>query len=511
MKALLSVFDKTDLEVIGRALETAGFELVSTGNTHRSLEEAGLEARQVSDLTGFPEMLGGRVKTLHPGIHGGILALRDNPGHVRELNENGIGLIDVVVSNLYPFVDAVSRPDATLQDALENIDIGGPTLIRASAKNFPHVLIVVDPFDYGWLAERLAEGPGAVSPVSIEERRALAQKAFQHVAAYDTAITRYLNEGDPLSGTEITFGYRRVSELRYGENPHQSGALYGDPLEPGGIAGASQLHGRPLSFNNILDADAAWRAVKDFEDTAVAVIKHSNPCGLAVHPDQPTAYRRAFEGDTVSAYGGIVSFNRPVQTGSARAMRGVFYEVVVAPGYDREALEVLTKRKNLRVLEVRPTRGGSGALDVRLVSGGALVQTTDVLDEDPAAWRIVTERHPTDREMADLAFAWKVAKHVKSNAIVVAKDLALLGMGAGQPNRVNSVRLSLGAAGAGSEGSVLASDALMPFADNVETAGEAGVAAVVQPGGSIRDDEVIAEADRRGMTMVFTGVRHFRH
>ncbi len=508
MKALLSVFDKTDLEVIGRALETAGFELVSTGNTHRSLEEAGLEARQVSDLTGFPEMLGGRVKTLHPVIHGGILALRDNPGHVRELNKNGIGLIDVVVSNLYPFVDAVSRPDATLQDALENIDIGGPTLIRASAKNFPHVLIVVDPSDYGWLAERLAEGPGAVS---MEERRALAQKAFQHVAAYDTAITRYLNEGDPLSGTEITFGYRRVSELRYGENPHQSGALYGDPLEPGGIAGASQLHGRPLSFNNILDADAAWRAVKDFEDTAVAVIKHSNPCGLAVHPDQATAYRRAFEGDTVSAYGGIVAFNRPVQTESARAMRGVFYEVVVAPGYDRDALEFLTKRKNLRVLEVRPTRDGSGALDVRLVSGGALVQTTDVLDEDPAAWHIVTERHPTDREMADLAFAWKVAKHVKSNAIVVAKDLALLGMGAGQPNRVNSVRLSLGAAGAESEGSVLASDALMPFADNVETAGDAGVAAVVQPGGSIRDDEVIAEADRRGMTMVFTGVRHFRH
>ena len=507
MKALLSVFDKTDLEVIGRALSSAGFELVSTGNTHRSLEEAGLQARQVSDLTSFPEMLDGRVKTLHPIIHGGILARRDSPDHIRELDDAGIGLIDVVVSNLYPFVDAVSRPDATLDDALENIDIGGPTLIRASAKNFPHVLIVVDPSDYGWLAERLAQGPDAVS---MQERTALAQKAFQHVAAYDTAITRYLNEDDPLSGTEITFGYRKASELRYGENPHQSGALYQDPLDSGGIAGASQLHGKPLSYNNILDADAAWRVVTDFEDTAAAVIKHNNPCGLAVHADQAIAYKRAFEGDTVSAYGGIVAFNRPVQAESARAMRGVFYEVVVAPGYDEEALEVLRRRRNLRVLEVPGTVGGS-ALDVRLVSGGALVQTTDVLDEDQSTWSVVTERRPTDHEMADLAFAWKAAKHVKSNAIVLVKDLALIGLGAGQPNRVNSVRLSLNAAGDKAEGSVLASDALMPFADNVETAGGEGVAAVVQPGGSIRDDEVIAEANRRGMAMVFTGVRHFRH
>ncbi len=507
MKALLSVFDKTDLDVIGRALSDAGFELVSTGNTHRSLEEAGLRARQVSDVTGFPEMLGGRVKTLHPVIHGGILALRDRPDHMTELSDNGIGTIDVVVSNLYPFVDAVSRPDATLGDALENIDIGGPTLIRASAKNYPHVLIVVDPADYGWLAERLAQGPDAVG---MQERRALAQKAFQHVAAYDTAITRYLDEGEPLSGAEITFGYRKSSELRYGENPHQSGALYEDPLAGGGIAGATQRHGMPLSFNNILDADAALRAVTDFEDTAAAVIKHNNPCGLAVHADQTVAYRRAFEGDTVSAYGGIVAFNRPVQAESARAMRGVFYEVVVAPGYDQEALEVLKRRRNLRVLEVPGTQSGAG-LDVRLVSGGALVQTTDVLDEDPSTWRVVTERRPTENELADLAFAWKAAKHVKSNAIVLVKDLALIGLGAGQPNRVNSVRLSLNAAGDKSEGSVLASDALMPFADNVETAGGAGVAAVVQPGGSIRDDEVIAEANRRGMAMVFTGVRHFRH
>ena len=508
MKALLSVFDKTDLEVIGRALETAGFELVSTGNTHRSLEEAGLEARQVSDLTGFPEMLGGRVKTLHPGIHGGILALRDNPGHVRELTDNGIGLIDVVVSNLYPFVDAVSRPDATLQDALENIDIGGPTLIRASAKNFPHVLIVVDPSEYGWLAERLAEGPGAVS---MEERRALAQKAFQHVAAYDTAITRYLNEGDPLSGTEITFGYRRVSELRYGENPHQSGALYRDPLEPGGIAGASQLHGRPLSFNNILDADAAWRAVKDFEDTAVAVIKHSNPCGLAVHPDQPTAYRRAFEGDTVSAYGGIVSFNRPVQTESARAMRGVFYEVVIAPGYTPEALALLKRRRSLRVIQRSKISNGAPTYDLRPVTDGLLVQTPDVGQDDASRWKVVTERAPTDREMRDLEFAWKAAKHVKSNAIVLASDRSLVGMGAGQPNRVTSVFLALRAAADRAEGSVLASDAFFPFADNVITAYDGGVSAIIQPGGSIRDQDSIDAANAHGMAMVFTGTRHFRH
>lgn len=508
MKALLSVFDKSGLEEIGRALHGAGFELISTGNTHRVLEDAGLRARQVSELTGFPEMLGGRVKTLHPAVHGGILALRDRPDHIRELNDNGIGLIDVVVSNLYPFVDAVNRPDATLEDALENIDIGGPTLIRASAKNFPHVLIVVDPSDYGWLAERLERGPEAVS---VDERRGLAQKAFQHVAAYDTAISRYLNEGDPLFGSEITFGYRKLSELRYGENPHQSAALYGDPLESGAIAGASQLHGKPLSFNNTLDADAAWRVATEFDDTAVAIIKHNNPCGLAVHPDQPTAYRRALQGDPVSAYGGIVAFNRPVQVESAQAMRGVFYEVIIAPGYDHQALEVLRERKNLRVLEAGPNREDGGALEIRLVSGGALVQTGDLLVEDPAKWRVVTEREPTEREMEDLAFAWKVAKHIKSNAIVLAKDNALIGMGAGQPNRVNSVRLSLLAAGAEAQGSVLASDALMPFADNVETAGEAGVSAVVQPGGSIRDGEVIAEADRRGMAMLFTGVRHFRH
>ena len=509
MKALLSVFDKSGVETIGRALRDAGFELISTGNTHRSLEEAGLKARQVSDVTGFPEMLGGRVKTLHPAIHGGILALRDRADHVRELSERGIDAIDAVVSNLYPFVDAVNRPGAGLADALENIDIGGPTLIRAAAKNFPHVLIVVDPADYGWLAERLAGGAGAVP---VEERRALARKAFRHVAAYDAAIARYLDDaGDPLAGPEIAFGFRKVAALRYGENPHQSAALYADSLGRGAIAEAAQLHGKPLSFNNILDADAAWRVVSEFDEAAAAVIKHNNPCGLAVHEDQATAYGRAFEGDPVSAYGGIVAFNRPVRAETAEAMRGVFYEVVIAPGYDAGALEAFRRRRNLRALETAPHREDGGAPDVRPVSGGALVQTGDTLDEDPSAWRTVTRRQPTEREAADMAFAWKAAKHVKSNAIVLAKDKTLIGMGAGQPNRVNSVRLSLMAAGEKARGSVLASDALMPFADNVETAGEAGVAAVVQPGGSIRDDEVIAEADRRGMAMVFTGVRHFRH
>ena len=512
MKALLSVFDKTGIIDFGRALHKAGFELISTGNTHRTLvEEGSLPARQVADLTGFPEMLDGRVKTLHPVIHGGILARRDVPDHLRQLDEHGIGTIDVVVSNLYPFVDTIRRLDVTLEDALENIDIGGPTLIRASAKNFPHVLVVVDPDDYGWLGERLSNGIESAKAVSIEERQALAHKAFQHTAAYDTAVARYLNPGDPLTGDEMTVGYRKASSLRYGENPHQAAALYVDPLMPGDIAASVQLHGRDLSFNNILDADAAWRVVTDFNETAVTVIKHNNPCGLAVHPDQATAYQRAFEGDSVSAYGGIVAFNRPVAVDSAKAMRGVFYEVVLAPDYDPEALEVLRRRRNLRVLKIGSGEVDRDAVEVRRISGGALVQTPDVLEEDPSTWRVVTEREPTDREMADLAFAWKAAKHIKSNAIVLAKDNTLIGMGAGQPNRVTSVFLSIRAGGDAVAGSVLASDALIPFADNVETAGDAGVAAVIQPGGSIRDDEVIAEADRRGMAMVFTGVRHFRH
>ena len=510
MRAVLSVYDKTGLVDLARELHAAGVELVSTGGTHRTLsQEGGVPVRQVSDLTGFPEVLDGRVKTLHPAIHGGILARRDDPAHVEELARQGLETIDLVVVNLYPFVQTVSKPGVTLDEALENIDIGGPTLLRAAAKNFPFVTVVVDPSDYGWVAQRIA-GPGP----SQEERRRLAHKAFDHVSRYDDAVARYLARDGLEAGTEppeeLFLSYRRQRKLRYGENPHQAGALYVPAADDGGVAHARQLHGRELSFNNLVDADAAWRVVRDYADTAVAVVKHTNPCGLACHDSQAEAYRRAYSGDTVSAFGGIVGFNTTVTEETARQMSGVFYEVVVAPDYEPAALEVLKKRRNLRVLEVPPSSGG-GALDLRPVSGGLLVQSPDVLSEDPSEWRCVTARQPSPDQMADLAFAWTAVKHVRSNAIVAAKDRTLLGMGAGQPNRVTSVRLALDLAGDSARGGVLASDAFFPFPDNVETAARSGIAAIAQPGGSIRDEEVIKAADEAGVAMVFTGVRHFKH
>ena len=512
MKALLSVFDKTGIEDFGKALVDAGYELISTGGTHRSIADAGVPVTQVSDVTGSPEILDGRVKTLHPVIHGGLLARRDSPAHMAELERHGIGPIDVVVVNLYPFVETVSKPDVTLDDALENIDIGGPTMLRAAAKNFPSVAVVVDPSDYGWVAEALS-GPG----LDAQQRRALATKAFQHVAVYDAAVADYLSN-DPTSEEEmpqqVTIGLTRVSSLRYGENPHQRGALYVPASGGGGgLARARQLHGRELSFNNLMDADAAWRTVSDYADPSVCVIKHANPCGLASRDDIARAYELAYEGDPVSAFGGIVGFNRNVTADAAQAMDPVFYEVVVAPGYDDEALEILRRKRNLRILTVDPVAGSPGTADydVRPLSGGVLVQTPDVIDEDPGAWATATERAPTPDELVDLAFAWKAVKHIKSNAIAFVKDRTLVGMGAGQPNRVVSVHLSQRAAGDKAPGCVLASDAFFPFPDNIELAAEAGITAIVQPGGSIRDDEVIAAANEAGIAMVFTGVRHFRH
>ncbi|MDE2785614.1 MAG: bifunctional phosphoribosylaminoimidazolecarboxamide formyltransferase/IMP cyclohydrolase [Chloroflexota bacterium] len=512
MKALLSVFDKTGIEDFGKALVDAGYELISTGGTHRSIADAGVPVTQVSDVTGSPEILEGRVKTLHPVIHGGLLARRDSPAHMAELEQHGIGPIDVVVVNLYPFVETISKPGVSLDDALENIDIGGPTMLRAAAKNFPSVAVVVDPSDYEWVAEALS-GPG----LDVQQRRGLATKAFQHVAVYDAAVADYLAK-DPTSEEEmpqqVTIGLTRVSSLRYGENPHQRGALYVPASGgEGGLARATQLHGRELSFNNLMDADAAWRTVSDYADPSVCVIKHANPCGLASRDDIARAYELAYEGDPVSAFGGIVGFNRNVTADAAQAMDPVFYEVVVAPGYDDDALEILRRKRNLRILTVDRVAGapGSADYDVRPLSGGVLVQTPDAIDEDPEAWATATERAPTPAELADLAFAWKAVKHIKSNAIAFVKDRTLVGMGAGQPNRVVSVHLSQRAAGDKAAGCVLASDAFFPFPDNIELAAEAGITAIVQPGGSIRDDEVIAAANQAGIAMVFTGVRHFRH
>ncbi|MAF51602.1 MAG: bifunctional phosphoribosylaminoimidazolecarboxamide formyltransferase/IMP cyclohydrolase [SAR202 cluster bacterium] len=512
MKALLSTYDKTGLADLGRHLSDAGYDLVSTGGTARDLRDVGLQVQEVSEMTGSPEILGGRVKTLHPVVHGGILALRDEPGHEAELAQHEIDTIDVVVGNLYPFVETVSRPGVTLADALENIDIGGPTMIRAAAKNHPHVLVVVDPGDYDWIGERVAAKGAVPDAFTPSERKELARKAFQHVALYDTAISRYLDEGESgASWAEFTIGLNRVADLRYGENPHQAATLYSSELSSGGIVDAERLHGLGMSFTNVLDADAAWRVVSDFDEDAVAVVKHTNPCGLAMHPDQPTAYRRAFEGDSVSAYGGIVGFNRPVTAATAEAMRGVLYDIIVAPGYDSDALAVLKKRRRTRILRIGQASGPMEGLDVRTVSGGMLVQTGDVLEEEPSGWTVATQRSPTDNELRDLAFAWKVCKHIKSNTIALASDRALVGMGAGQPNRVTSVHLALRIGGDRAIGSVMASDAYFPFADSVEMAAEGGVTAIVQPGGSIRDEESIEAANRLGLAMVLTGVRHFRH
>ena len=512
MRALISVFDKTGIVELGKQLDAAGCELVSTGGTHRTLtEEGGLPVRQVSDLTGSPEILDGRVKTLHPTIHGGILARRDLPEHQAELATQGIGGIDLVVVNLYPFAATISKPDVTLDDALENIDIGGPTMLRAAAKNFPSVAVVVDPADYDWVAEKLA-GDG----LSLEERHGLAAKAFRHVADYDNTVAGYLAGPSSASALadNLNLTFNQVATLRYGENPHQQGALY-VPAQGagGGIAGARQRHGRELSYNNLMDADAAWRVVSDFAEPTVAVIKHANPCGLSSHPDLAQAYLQAYEGDTVSAFGGIVGFNRPVTAEAAEAMNPVFYEVVVAPGYDPAALEILQRKRNLRVLEVDATGSELGGLnlDVRPISGGVLIQTPDVSTESQSAWTVATEHAPSETQMDDLAFAWTACKHIKSNAIVFAKDRTLVGMGAGQPNRVVSVHLSQRIAGDKARGCVLASDAFFPFPDNIELAAEAGITAIIQPGGSIRDDEVIAAANQHGIAMVFTGVRHFRH
>ena len=507
MKALLSVSNKTGIIELAQALHGAGFDLVSTGGTASALAEAGLPVEEVAELTGFPEILDGRVKTLHPKVHGGILARRDLDSHAAQLDEHAIETIDLVAVNLYPFVETVLRQDTTLEDALENIDIGGPTLLRAAAKNFPHVIVAVDPADYGWLAERLA----AREPVSLDERRALAQKAFQHVALYDTAVSHYLRGDSDDMPDAVTLGYERTAAVRYGENPHQQGAVYADPLATGGIVRAEQLLGPELSYNNFLDGEAAWRVVSDFREPAAVVVKHNNPCGLAVDDDQAAAYRKAYEGDSMSAYGGIVAFNRTLTAAAARAMRGVLYHVVIAPDFQPEALEVLKRRKQARVLRVAPASGPAEKLDVRRVSGGALLQTADDISVDPSSWVTKSKREPSEDQLLDLAFAWRAAAHVKSNSIVLARDSALVGMGAGQPNRVTSVHLALRVAGDKAKGSVLASDAFFPFADGIELAAEGGITAVAQPGGSLRDDDVIEAADRLGLAMVFTGTRHFRH
>jgi phosphoribosylaminoimidazolecarboxamide formyltransferase/IMP cyclohydrolase len=464
---------------------------------------------EVAELTGFPEILDGRVKTLHPAVHGGILARRDLKSHMEQLAKSGIETIDLVAVNLYPFLQTVAKPDVTFEEALENIDIGGPTMIRAAAKNFPDVLVLVEPSDYAPILEQLRRGG-----VDLESRKKLAQKAFQHVAFYDTAVASYLREGEKGFSPELTIALRKRYDLRYGENPHQRAAFYEEVLgEKLGITSAQQLWGKELSFNNILDADGAWKAASDFTEPAVVIVKHTNPCGLACHQDLAEAYRRALAGDPVSAFGGIVAVNRPLNIELAREIAKTFYEIVIAPEFEDQALALLKGKRDLRLLAVGPVLSSESTTswDSRSVGGGFLIQTRDLIAEDSESWRTVTQREPTDDEMKALAFAWRAVKHVKSNAIVVAKDSMLLGMGAGQPSRVDSVEIALKKAGEQAAGAVLASDAFFPFPDGVELAAKAGVSAIIEPGGSVRDNEVIEAANRHHMAMVFTGIRHFKH
>jgi phosphoribosylaminoimidazolecarboxamide formyltransferase/IMP cyclohydrolase len=510
MRALLSVYDKTGIVAFGHGLTALGYELVSTGGTLAALRTAGLAVTAVSDVTGFPEILDGRVKTLHPHIHGGLLARRDDLDHLATLAEHEIAPIDVVAANLYPFAETVAQADVSLADALEQIDIGGPAMIRAAAKNFPDVAVLTDPADYSPALDVLRAGEP-----SLAWRRALAAKAFAHTAAYDTVAAEYLRDPGEWPA-EVSFAGRLARPLRYGENLQQRAAAYtrqraGPPAA--GVLDAEQLAGKELSFNNLLDADAAWRAVQGFDEPAVVIVKHTIPCGLAVRGDLAAAFAEALQGDPVSAFGGIVALNRRVDAETARRLSEVFFEVVIAPGFADDALEQLDKKKALRLLAMPGFAECAPAADwdVRPIAGGFLVQTADDLPADPASWRVVTARPPDARERDDLVFAWQAVRHVKSNAIVLVRDRVLIGVGNGQPNRVESVRLAVGKAGERASGAVLASDAFFPFADGLEAAVAAGVTAAVQPGGSVRDDEVIAAADRAGLAMLFTGTRHFRH
>jgi len=507
MRSILSVSNKAGIADFARGLQELGIEIFSTGGTKKSLEEAGIKVHGVSELTGFPEILGGRVKTLHPVVHGGILARRDLPQHMDELAQNQIGAIDIVAVNLYPFVETVSRGDVSLDKALENIDIGGPTMIRAAAKNFPSVLVVVDPRDYEPILSQLRQGN-----VDLGERKRLAQKAFQHVAIYDTAIAQYLSE--ETFPEEMTIALKRGYHLRYGENPHQEAAFYTEQDVKHGRSGLvlmEHLNGPEISFNNLLDFDAALSILGDFSDPTVAVMKHTNSCGLASHDDLAEAYRRALSGDPLAAFGGVVATNRTIDLATAEEIDKTHYDAILAPDYGAEALELLGRKKSLRLVKVPVSETSQRQLNSRYVRGGFLVQTTDSLAEEEFQPRTVTKRQPTERELADLFFAWKAVKGIKSNAIVIAKDKTLLGMGTGQPSRVVSVELAMKRAGDRVKESVLASDALFPFTDGPELAIQGGVTAIIQPGGSVRDKEVIELANKYNIAMVFTGVRHFRH
>jgi phosphoribosylaminoimidazolecarboxamide formyltransferase/IMP cyclohydrolase len=516
-QALLSVSDKTGLAELARGLRALGYTLLSTGGTAKAIAQAGVPVTDVSTYTGFPEMLDGRVKTLHPKVHAGILARRDLPEHRAALEAHDIPTIDLVVVNLYPFRETVARPGCTLEDAIENIDIGGPSMVRAAAKNWQHVGVVVDPADYEAVLQELEAGELAQAT-----RFALMQKAFAHTAAYDGAIANWLTARS-IDGAAEAFprAFRmageRVQLMRYGENPHQAAAFYRDEaIVPGSISTYRQLQGKELSYNNVADADAAWECVRTFDAPACVIVKHANPCGVAIADAPLAAYRLALATDPTSAFGGIIAFNRPVDAATLEAVSAQFVEVLLAPAYAPDALDVIAQKKNVRVLAIDLPAGARAhnPYDLKRVGGGFLLQTPDDRDVTAADLRIVTRQAPTPAQRDDLLFAWRVAKFVKSNAIVYAAGGRTLGIGAGQMSRVDSTRIAAikaQHAGLSLQGSVVASDAFFPFRDGLDVVADNGATAIIQPGGSVRDEEVIAAADERGIAMVFTGVRHFRH
>lgn len=509
-RALISVSDKTGIVEFARQLHQHGVDIISTGGTMKTLREAGIPVTYVSDVTGFPEIMDGRVKTLNPYIHGGILAIRDNPEHVEAMKRHNIQGIDMVVVNLYPFRQTIARDGVTLDEAVENIDIGGPAMIRAAAKNFQYVAVVVNPERYDDIISQLQAG-GEVSP---EFCMALAQEAYNHTAEYDACISGYLaqqlGEG-PFPATLHTV-YEKVQGLRYGENPHQQAAFYREKHIGGsGIANAKQLHGKELSFNNIVDVEAAYVIVSEFDHPAATIIKHTNPCGTGIGEDLAEAYAMAYKADPVSAFGGIVGLNREVDAATAEQISKIFIEAVIAPSFSDAALAVLTKKQNIRLLTAELPETGSQQFDIKKVSGGILLQDKDTRDAVLEDMKVVTKRPPTQAEWEQLMLAWRVVKHVKSNAIVVAAGNRTLGVGAGQMNRVGAAAIALSQAGEKARGAVLASDAFFPFRDTVDTAAAAGITAIIQPGGSVKDPDSIQAADEHGMAMIFTGMRHFKH
>jgi phosphoribosylaminoimidazolecarboxamide formyltransferase / IMP cyclohydrolase len=508
-RALISVSDKSGVVEFAKELEELGYEILSTGGTKRILKENGIEVIGVEDVTGFPEILEGRVKTLHPNIHGGLLAKRDDENHQLQLEEQGIQGIDLVCVNLYPFQQTIVKPNVSVEEAIENIDIGGPTMLRAAAKNHQYVTVVVDALDYEEVLAQLK----ASGEVLGEKRRKLAAKVFRHTAAYDAYIADYMTK---ISGEEnperFTVTYELKQSLRYGENPHQKAEFYRQPLgSEFSIATARQLHGKELSYNNINDANAALQIIKEFTEPTAVAVKHMNPCGVGVGESIEEAFSKAYEADSTSIFGGIVALNRVVDEETAKKLHKIFLEIVIAPAFTEEALEILTSKKNIRLLTVPFETEAAIERKLSTVEGGLLVQDDDTYSLEDADLRVATKREPTEEEWDALKLGWKVVKHVKSNAIVVTDDKMTLGVGAGQMNRVGAAKIAFEQAGEKAKGSAMASDAFFPMDDTVEAAAKAGITAIIQPGGSIRDEDSIKKADEHGITMVFTGIRHFKH